>query len=158
MIRPVAVLALITCTALPAHAGEADFHGKWQIRTITVGPWHDPSHPLGDTSDGPQIGNVVEIAKGSMTGPNLVGCGKTEMRTDPVPYLGMIEGGLSVETGNKPSSDEAATARRHAEALGFTAEPVEALTHSCSEIALYRADAETLVFGLDYRIFTLKKQ
>lgn len=158
MLRNVATLLALVAATPFAVAGEADFYGTWQIRKVAMGPWHDPSHPLSDDDGGPRIGQVVEISKGRMTGPALLGCAPVKMSVDTVPYLGMFEGGLAVEDNNTPSSDEAATARRHAEALGFTAEPVEALSHSCSEIALYRVDANTLVFGLDYRIFTLVKQ
>ncbi|MGV3552484.1 hypothetical protein [Rhizobium sp.] len=158
MFKLIASLLALGAATSSALAGEADFYGKWQIREVVMGPWHDPSHPLADDDSGPRIGQIVEISRGKMSGPNLLGCAPVEFRVDPVPYLGMFEGGLSVEDNNKPSSDEVATARRHAEALGFTAEPVEALTHSCSEIALFRASATTLVFGLDYRIFTLEKQ
>ncbi|MBX9455779.1 MAG: hypothetical protein KL863_06975 [Rhizobium sp.] len=157
MFRTVIALAALVSATWPALAGEADFHGRWEIKSVVIGPWHDPSQPLPDHDTGPQVGQVVEIAKGRMTGPKLLDCAPVELQTGTVPYLGMFEGGLAVETGNKPSADEVATARRHAEALGFTAEPVEELTHSCSEISLFRVNATTLVFGLDYRIFTLGK-
>ena len=57
-----------------------------------------------------------------------------KMRVDEAPYPGMFEGGVAVENDNRPSSNDAETARRHAEPLGFSEEAVKALTHSSATL------------------------
>jgi hypothetical protein len=101
---------------------------------------------------------VVEIAEGKMSGPGLIGCGATKLTVESFPYAGLFEGGLGVEPGNPAAGSNESQAKRLAEGLGFTTEPVESLIHGCSELILHRLDDETLLFGLDNRIYTMKRR
>jgi len=152
------IAAALSLAALPALAGEADFYGSWKITESVKAPWEDPANPMTTDDPAEYTGKVVEIAKGRMTGPDLMGCGETSLSVDSFPYAGLFEGGLGVKPGDPAAPYDEAKARRLAEGLGFAAEPVESLIHGCSELILHRLDAKTLVFGLNNRIFTMKKQ
>lgn len=152
------ILAALSLAAAPALAAEADFYGSWKIIGAAKAPWEDPANPMISDDAELYVGKVVEIAEGSMKGPDLMGCGATELSVDNFPYGGLFEGGLGVRPGDPAAPYDEAKAKRLAEGLGFKAEPVESLMHGCSELILHRLDDKTLVFGLNNRIFTMKKQ
>lgn len=158
MFKKLLILAAFSLAATPALAAEADFYGSWKITESVKAPWEDPANPMTTDDSARYTGKVVEIAKGSMKGPDLMGCGATELAVQSFPYAGLFEGGLGVKPGDAAAPFDEAKAKRLAEGLGFTAEPVESLMHGCSELILHRLDATTLVFGLNNRIFTMKKQ
>lgn len=158
MFKKLLILAALSLAATPALAAEADFYGSWKITAAAQAPWEDPANPMITDDAERYVGKVVDIAKGSMKGPDLMGCGATELAVESFPYAGLFEGGLGVKPGDPAVPYDEAKARRLAEGYGFTAEPVESLMYGCSELILHRLDATTLVFGLNNRIFTMKKQ
>jgi hypothetical protein len=103
-------------------------------------------------------GKLVTITPESMTGPEMLGCGKTEITVETLPFAGLFEGGLAADPKDPAGAYDEDKAKKLALELGFTAEPVPTLFHGCSEISLHLRDASTLMFGLDNRIFTLKRQ
>ena len=158
MFNRILILAALSLAALPAHADQTAFYGKWKISGAITAPWEDPARPIVTDDVGRYSGQVVEIAKGTISGPDLLGCGKTEYSVEALPYAGLFEGGLGVDPKNPGGTYDEAKAKRLAEGLGYTAEPVETLFQGCSEISLHRMNDKTLQFGLDNRIFTLEKQ
>jgi hypothetical protein len=158
MLKKLTALAALTLSALPALAGEADFYGKWEITGGVVAPWEDPANPMVTDDIERYTGKVVEIRKGHMKGPDMLGCGKTELSVEDLPYDSLFEGGLGTDPTDAAKPSDPAKAKRLAEGLGFTAEPVETLFHGCSEIILHRMNANTLVFGLNNRIIRLEKK
>lgn len=93
-----------------------------------------------------------------MNGPELLGCGQTETTVETLPFAGLFEGGLAGDPKDPAAAYDEDKARKLALDLGFTAEPVPTLYQGCSEIGLHLRDATTLLFGLDNRIFTMKRQ
>jgi hypothetical protein len=87
-----------------------------------------------------------------MRGPDLLGCGATVLAVGALPYAGLFEGGLAANPKNPSDPYNIRKAKRLAEALGFTVEPVESLFHGCSEISLHKVNDRTLLFGLSNRI------
>lgn len=158
MFTRILILAALSLAALPARADETAFYGKWMISGAVKAPWEDPDHPM--ITDGAELyaGKVVDISKGKMTGPDLLGCGKTILTVETLPYAGLFEGGLAANPKNAADPYDIDKAKRLAEELGFTAEPVESLFHGCSEIILHKLNAKTLLFGLNNRIFKLEGQ
>lgn len=157
MFKTILTLAALSSVALPAHADERDFYGKWTITGAVTAPWENPDHPM--TTDDAELytGKVVEISKGRMTGPDLLGCGETILTVESLPYAGLFEGGLAANPRNAADPYDIEKARRLAGELGFAAEPVESLFHGCSDIILHRVNDKVLQFGLNNRIFTLEK-
>jgi hypothetical protein len=158
MFNRILILAALSLAALPAHADQTAFYGKWKISGAITAPWEDPARPIVTDDVERYSGQVVEIAKGTISGPDLLGCGKTEYSVLALPYAGLFEGGLGVDPKDPGGKYDEAKAKRLAEGLGYTAEPVETLFQGCSEISLHRMNDKTLQFGLDNRIFTLEKQ
>ena len=157
MFKTILTLAALFSAALPAHAGEADFYGKWTITGAVKAPWEDPDHPMITDDAELYTGKVVEISKGKMTGPEMLGCGETILTVESLPYAGLFEGGLAANPKNAADPYDLDKAKRLAGELGFTAEPVESLFHGCSEIILHKVSDTMLQFGLNNRIFKLEK-
>lgn len=158
MLKTILLLATLSLAAFPAHADQTAFHGKWKITGAVKAPWEDPDRPLITDDAELYTGKVVEISKGKMTGPDLLGCGTTVLTVESLPYVGLFEGGLAVNPKDPADPYDVEKAKRLAEGLGFTAEPVESLFHGCSEITLHKVNDQTLLFGLNNRIFKLEKQ
>jgi hypothetical protein len=159
LFRRLALSALILGAGLPAHATDFPFEGRWKITGATVAPWEDPDKPMVTDDEARYTGKVIEITRDTLKGPDLLGCGKTEITIEALPYNSLFEGGLGADPKDMSGGKyDDARATRIALELGFTAEPVPTLFQGCSEIALHKRDDKTLLFGLDNRIFKLEKQ
>lgn len=158
MLKRILILAALSLAPFPARADETAFYGKWEITGAVKAPWEDPDRPVLTDIAELYAGKVVEISKGQMRGPDLLGCGTTVLTAEALPYAGLFEGGLAVNPKNAADPYDLDKARRLAGELGFQAEPVESLFHGCSEIILHKVDSETLLFGLDNRIYKLVKR
>lgn len=150
-------LALVFSSARLAHAEDFPFAGTWKITGTVHAPWEDPGHPMVTDDEQRYGGQLVTISRASISGPDLMGCGKTNITVETLPFAGLFEGGLASDPKDPAAYDED-KAKQAAMALGFTAEPVPTLFQGCSEVSLHLRDAETLMFGLNNRIFTMKKQ
>lgn len=141
-----------------AHADDFPFAGTWKITGAAHAPWEDPAHPMITDDEQRYDGKVVTISKDSIRGPDLLGCGKTEITVETLPFAGLFEGGLAEDPKDPGGGDyDEDKAKKLALQLGFTAEPVPTLYQGCSEISLHLRDAGTLLFGLNNHIFTMKK-
>lgn len=158
MFKKILILAALSLAATPALAGEAAFYGKWKITGAVKAPWEDPDNPMVTDDAERYTGKIVDIEKGKMTGPDLMGCGKTELSVETLPYAGLFEGGLAADPKDPGGKYDEAKAKRIAGELGYTSEPVETLFQGCSEISLHKMNDKTLQFGLNNRIFTMEKQ
>lgn len=158
MFSKIMILAALSLTAAPALADEAAFYGKWKISGAVTAPWEDPDRPMVTDDEQRYGGLIVDIEKGKLTGPDLLGCGKTELSVETLPYAGLFEGGLGADPKDPGGKYDEAKAKKLAEGLGYTKEPVETLFQGCSEISLHMMNAKTLQLGLNNRIFTLEKQ
>ena len=153
-----AAFALLAISAPLARADDFAFAGSWKITGAVHAPWEDPDNPMITDDEQRYDGQVVTITRDSMKGPDLMGCGKTEITVETLPFAGLFEGGLAADPKDPGGAYDEAKARKVALELGFTTEPVPTLFQGCSEISLHLRDATTLMFGLNNRIFTMKKQ
>lgn len=158
MFKRILILAALSLATTPALADEAAFYGRWKITAAATAPWEDPAHPMITDDAERYTGQIVDIEKGKISGPDLLGCGKTELSVEALPYAGLFEGGLAADPKDPGGKYDEAKAKRLAEVLGYTAEPVETLFQGCSEISLHLMNGRTLQFGLNNRIFTVEKQ
>lgn len=158
MFNRIVILAAVSLAAGPVLADEAAFHGNWKITGAVTAPWEDPANPVITDDVERYSGKIVVIGKDRLIGPDLLGCGATSLTVEALPYAGLFEGGLSADPNDPGGKHDEARAKRLAEGLGYTAEPVETLFQGCSEISLHRMDDRTLQFGLDNRIYTLVRQ
>jgi len=157
-IRSLATLAFVLMSSAYACADDFPFAGKWEITGAVHAPWEDPAHPMITDDEQRYDGKMVTIARDSIAGPDLLGCGKTQITVETLPFAGLFEGGLAADPKDPGGAYDEAKAKTLALELGFTAEPVPTLFQGCSEISLHLRDASTLMFGLNNRIFTMKKQ
>lgn len=152
------LLASAVLAASSAFASDFPFSGTWTIVDVAKAPWEDPERPL-ETDDAERYkGKTVTIGEGSIEGPELLGCGKTEMSVKDVPYAGLFEGMLAVDPRDASKAPNEAQAKLYAEAMGFAAEPVPSLSQGCSEIVLHLRDPQIMMFGMNNRIFMLMRQ
>lgn len=156
-LRPLAAIALLLLAPQLAHAGDFAFAGRWKITGAVHAPWEDPDDPMITDDEQRYNGKVVTIAEGSIKGPEMLGCGKTEFSIENLPFASLFEGGLATDPKDHGGKEDLKRATTLALQLGFTTEPVPTLSQGCSELSLHLRDANTLMFGLDNRIFTLKK-
>eukprot|EP01035_Chromulina_nebulosa_P034618 gene34619-46464_t len=92
---------------------------------------------------------VVTITQDSIKGPDMLGCGKTDITVETLPFAGIFEGGLAQDPNDASANYDEVRARKLALGLGFSTEPVPTLYQGCSEISLHLRDASTLLFGLN---------
>src|SRR4051812_10592824 len=95
--RHLAALALFVVPAAFAHADYFPFAGDWKITGAAHAPWEDPAHPMITDDEQRYDGKVVTISKDSIKGPDLLGCGKTEITVETLPFAGLFEGGLAAD-------------------------------------------------------------
>jgi len=156
--RRLALSALILGAGVPVYAADFPFEGSWKITKAIVAPWEDADNPMVTDDEARYTGKIVEITRDALKGPDLLGCGKTEITIEPLPFAGLFEGGLGADPKDPGGKYDEAKAKKLALELGFTVEPVPTLFQGCSEITLHKRDDKTLMFGLDNRIFVMEKQ
>ena len=152
---PAVLLSLLL--AQPCAADELAFSGVWTISGAAIAPWENPDDPIRSDVSAEYVGKTVTIAADSIEGPGLMGCGKTELTVESQPFAGLFEGGLGTDPHNPAGDQDPARADRLARQLGFAVEPVPTLYQGCSELSLHLRDAHTVLFGLDNRIFTMRR-
>jgi hypothetical protein len=148
----------VILSASPALAGKEEFLGQWIVTEALVAPWQDPANPASNAVEAAYVGKTITIGESTIEGPERLGCGKTEFIAASIPFAGMFEGGLAsdpAEPGGAPSLERA---QANAAALGYKSEPVSSLATGCSEVLLYLRDQDTIEFGLDNRIFVMKRK
>ena len=158
LFRRLFAAVLLSGASIPVLADNAGFQGIWEITRVSVAPWEDQTRPLVTDDAERYTGKVVTIGEDTIAGPDLLGCGKTELKIEALPYSGLFEGMLAADPKNPAGPNDEAKAAKLALDLGFKAEPVPSLFQGCSEIILHRRDDRTLLFGMNNRIFTLRKQ
>jgi hypothetical protein len=157
--RIVSALALVALSILPATAADDfPFAGTWKITGAVHAPWENPDDPMITDDAEHYTGKTVTITRYSITGPSLMGCGKTEMNVEALPRVAIFEGGLATNPKDPAGPSDEVKAKRVAIELGFATETVPTLFQGCSELSLHFRDKDTLMFGLNNRIFTMKKQ
>ena len=147
-----AALALCALTTIGAQAQER-FAGRWMIVSAVAAPW--ASHPQDSVNEAEAkrfVGQAMTIAAKSLSGPEPLGCAHATYAFRNTTADGLFEGALTADAAGKPA-DAAAAAR----ALGVSAKRVRAMTASCSEVEFVLAGPDTILFGLNDRVFTAKR-
>jgi hypothetical protein len=147
-----AICVMAGCFLGPAAAGER-FVGQWSITGAVRAPW---APRPGDASDEQEakrlIGKRVEISAGALRAPAPLGCARPSYAFhDTTPDM-LFEGGLNADGDGKPT-DPVVVAR----ALRLENKTLRAMTASCSEVEFVLLDPDTLLFGLNNRVFTMKR-
>ncbi len=135
-----------------ARAQGMDFAGKWVIAKAAIAPWADPLQLGGPEEEKRLVGRTVIFGPQAVTGPAPLGCKHATYRLHSDPPDMLFEGGLAEPDQTGKPRNAVALAR----GLGMTTPTVRTLETSCSEVAFHRLASDTLVFGLNNRIYTMR--
>ncbi len=147
------VLAALTALPSAASAQPPEVAGRWVIAKAAIAPWSDPLQAGGPQEEKRLVGKTVVFGPRSIAGPSPLGCKHPvyTVRDDPPDML--FEGGLAEPDRSGKPRNAVALAR----ALGMTTSTVRTVEIGCSEISLHRFAPDTLVFGLNNRIYSLRR-
>jgi hypothetical protein len=150
-----AVLAV--CVMAGYFSGQAaareGFLGQWVIAGAAAAPWAPRANDASDELEAKRlIGKRVEISAGALRAPAPLGCAKPTYAFHDTTAEMLFEGGLNADGDGKPT-DPVAIAR----ALGIENKSLRAMTASCSEVEFVLLDPDTVLFGLNNRVFTMKR-
>lgn len=145
---------LVAVSLAPASQGLAqggDIAGPWVIAEAALAPWADPLQSGGREEEKRLVGKVVIFGAHSVAGPAPLGCRHAiyAKHRDTADLL--FEGELAEPDPEGKPRDPVALAHR----LGMTTKTVLTVETGCSEVAFHRFAPDTLVFGLNNRIYTL---
>lgn len=134
------ILALLTA-AEPALAADA-LTGSWRFTHAAAAPWGAPL-----AGGATLAGQTLILAPKRMQGPAPLDCGPARLEASAYPAEGLFQGNLP------------APAKKQAQALGLGRFPVSGLRVTCGAgiFEFHRADADTLLLGLDNRVWTLSR-
>jgi len=134
-------------------AAQEKFAGQWVIASAVVGPWaHDPTDK-GDTADAQRLlGQHLSIGAKELRAPQPLGCAKPTYTFRDAAADTLFEGSLNADGNNKPTDPVVV-----AKSLGVTQKTMRGMTASCSEVEFFLIDPDTILIGLNDRVFTLKR-
>jgi hypothetical protein len=152
-----AVAGIAVCMAVGSLASGAAaqerFAGQWTIAGAVVAPWS--SDPKGATDDADVqrlVGKRIALGAHFFNAPHPLGCAKPTYVFRAATADTLFEGSLNVDGANKPT-DPVVVAR----SLGLKANTVRGMTANCSEVEFFLFDPDTILFGLNNRVFTVKR-
>lgn len=129
------------------HAAEAahpapELQETWRFTHARPAPW-GPAPP-----GAPNLaGKTLAFTPGRLRGPGALNCDKARAEHRRLPAEGLFQGNLP------------APAQASAQTLGLSGFPVDSLSISCADgvFDFHRADGDTLLIGLDNRVWTLSR-
>jgi hypothetical protein len=150
-LRLALIVAFCLAGASAVSAQAADLTGRWIIAKSALAPWADPLQRGGPEEERRLVGRTVTFGLHSVTGPAPLGCRRATFSAHDDTADLLFEGSLAEPDHAGKPRDAVALAR----ALGMTTRTVRTVETSCSEVAYHRFSPNTLVFGLNNRIYTL---
>jgi hypothetical protein len=146
-------LAICLIAGTSPAAAQARFAGQWVIAKAAVAPWARDPHDPADTAEARRlVGRRLTIGLRRLAAPGPLGCARPTYVFRDAGADTLFEGGLNADGADRPT-DPVALAR----ALGMTTRTVRGMTASCSEVEFFLIRPDTLLFGLDNRIYTLQR-
>lgn len=148
--------ALLSALILQPGAGytqSPDFTGRWVIAKTDIAPWADALQKGGLKEEHRLLGQAVIFGAHSVAGPSPLGCPHAVYVTHEDTADLLFEGELAEPDHKGRARDAVALSR----AIGMTTRMVLTLETGCSEVAFHRVAPDTLVFGLNDRIYTLHR-
>jgi hypothetical protein len=149
-----ALAAFIACASARPAAAQEQFAGKWLIASAVIAPWAGDPADAADTADAKRlVKQQIIFAPGSVRAPKPLGCAKATYEFRDATPDGLFEGSLNADGAGKTTDPVVV-----AQSLGLTGASFRAMTASCSEVEFVLADANTMLFGLNNRVFTAKRR
>ncbi len=137
------LLSIGLLATVPVMASPAALVGTWRFTHPLPAPWGAPVAGSADLA-----GKALRLERGAMNGPAPLDCaGVARLETTRYPADALFQ-------GNLPDPAE-----RSAQALGLGQRSVEGLRVSCDKgvFEFHQADADTLLLGLDNRVWVLSR-
>lgn len=156
-LRSFALVGIAPCwiaasASLPAAAQER-FAGDWVVAGAVVAPWaSEPRDPTDEAEARRFLGKRLAIGASALRAPAPLGCAKPTCVFRNAAADTLFEGSLSADGANKPT-DPVVVAR----SLGVTQPTTRGMTASCSEVEFFLTGPDTMLFGLNNRVFTAKR-
>jgi hypothetical protein len=148
----IAICMAVGSTTSGATAQER-FAGRWTIAGAAVAPWASDPRVAADDADAQRlVGKRIEIGAHFFNAPQPLGCAKPTYVFRAATADTLFEGSLTADGANK-LTDPVVVAR----SLGMTGKTVRGMTASCSEVEFFLFDPDTILFGLNNRVFTVKR-
>jgi hypothetical protein len=148
----IAGVALSILASMPATAQER-FAGQWRIASAVAAPWASNPKDAADEADAQRlIGRPMTIGAANFQAPEPLGCAKPKYVFRNASADALFEGSLNADGAGKPTDPVAA-----ARALGMTQKTARGMTASCSEVEFFLVDPDTILFGPNNRVFTVKR-
>jgi hypothetical protein len=148
----VALYGIAGAISGPAAAQER-FAGDWLVASAVPAPWAShPKDPIDEAEAKRFLGKRLVISKSVVRAPEPLGCAKPTFDFRDATADTLFEGSLNADGADKPADPIAA-----ARALGLTEKTIRAMTASCSEVEFLLSDPDTMLFGLNNRIFTAER-
>lgn len=149
-----AIGCLLLTPVRPVAAAEVSYLGNWTIDKAVVAPWADPAAKPSETEMKSLMGKTVTFKKDRIVGPGILACsGPTYELSVGGPEM-LFQGALT----QKQDGSEQDPAKP-AEALGFHGANIKTLQTGCeNELDYHFVDDDTVEFGLNDYVYTLKRQ
>lgn len=131
----------------PVRAAEPAYYGTWVVTEARIAPWAKPDEAASGAEEQRRlIGSRVVYRKARIEGPRPLACAGPHYLMREYPPDDLFQGGLT---------DPVPQAR----ALGFRLSTIPTLETGCAGwIDFHFVDPTTVLFGLNNRIYTLRKQ
>jgi hypothetical protein len=149
--RAALLAALWLGAASAAPAQDTGLRGPWMIAKAELAPWADPLQKGGAQEARSLVGRTVIFGPRSVSGPQPLNCPRAHFSTHDDTADLLFEGELAEPDRYGKTPDPVALAR----AIGMTTRTIRTIESGCSEVAYHRLSPDTLVFGLNNRIYYL---
>ncbi len=144
-VRIAAFAGLVTVALSSAARAQEAFAGSWSVSKAEPAPWAEKASGAGGEAR-TLLGKQVDILPNRINGPRQLGCGKLKYKiTNYAPDM-LFQGGLTAPD-------------KQAAALGFKGASIKTLETGCgNESDFHMVDADTILFGLNDRVYTLTRK
>ena len=143
-------LTLCLLAALPARA-QGVFAGTWRVVKAEDAPWVGPKSDLKPHYEAVLKGATITFGAKRVDGPSWFACAKPHYATEDLEADSLFEGGLDDADRGMTTPKETAAK------LGFTGQKFPTLETGCAELSFHLAAPDTIIFGLNNVIYTLKR-
>ena len=145
-------LGLFLTAAWAAQAmAQGVFAGSWTVTGAQDAPWVGPKSDLRPSYETALRNAIITFRKTQFDGPCMFACPKPHYRVTKLEPESLFEGGLDDPDRGMTTPKETAAK------LGFVGEKFPTLETGCAELSFHLAAPDTILFGLNNVIYTLKR-
>jgi len=145
-------LILFLMAAIPAQAlAQGVFTGSWRVTGAQDAPWVGPKSDLKPSYEAALRNATIAFGPKRVDGPGWFACPRPRYAITELEPESLFEGGLDDPDRGMTTPKE--TAAR----LGFVGQKFPTLETGCAELSFHLAAPDTILFGLNNVIYTLKR-